>query len=155
MFVHHALFERDYGIVCDSYTFGTDVRAAFGDVAISYSVIVSKIVHAVLAVERMHLERRDVDQRARPDEMIMQRMLTKDMTHILAEKTLDALPKLLNSINVLLRRSPCSVGGIRWPRFKLLNCLLYPVVPRNIRHQVLHGWEGLHGLQNDRFIERQ
>jgi hypothetical protein len=60
----------------------------------------------------VHLERGDVDQEARADELVVQVMLAQDVAHVLAEKALDALPELLHPVDVPLRHAP---GAVRRP----------------------------------------
>ena len=109
MFVHHPFFEWNYGVIRNCDVFRAHFRAALGDVAVAYAVVASKVFQSALVVKRMHLESRTVDEQSGPYEMVVQRMLTQDMAYVLAEKTFDALAKLLHSIDVLLHHSPCSV----------------------------------------------
>ena len=50
----------------------------------------------------MHLERGDVNKKARPDELVVLVMIAQHMADILAKKTLDAFPEFLDAIDVLL-----------------------------------------------------
>jgi hypothetical protein len=113
MLVHYPFFEWNYCVICNCDTFWAHVRAALRDVAVAYAMVVSKVFQSALVIERVHLERRAINEQAGPNEMVVQRVLAQDMADILAEKTFDALPKLLHSIDVLLRHSPCSVGRVR------------------------------------------
>ena len=54
-------------------------------------------------VERMHLQRGGVDEKARPDELVVLVMIAQDVADVLAEEALDALPELLHAVHVLLR----------------------------------------------------
>ena len=54
-------------VMCSGHTFG----AALGDVAVADAVLVLEVREAVRGVERMHLERRGVDEEARPDELVV------------------------------------------------------------------------------------
>jgi hypothetical protein len=57
----------------------------------------------------MHFERGDIDQISRPNELFMHAMIAQHVTNILAKKTLDALSKFLNAIDILLLHSPGSI----------------------------------------------
>src|SRR5262245_23701424 len=90
-----------------------------------------------------------------PDELVVELVVAQYVTHVLAEKTLDALPELLNPVHVRLRRAPGSIGRIRRARFERLDALLRPEVPGDIRDQVLDQGERPHRLDRDRLIRRQ
>src|SRR5688572_13144599 len=81
-------------------------------------------------------------------------MLPEHMTHVLAEKTLDAFPELLHPVNVGLSHSPGTIGSIRRPGFELLDPLLDPVVDGNVCHEILDNGEGLHRPDRNRFSLR-
>ena len=57
-------------------------------------------------VERVHLERRRVDEEARPDELLVHVVVAQHVANVLAEEALDALAELLHAIDVLLL--PCA-----------------------------------------------
>src|SRR5262245_25652306 len=88
--VRDALFERDDGVVRDVDVLGAHVRAALRDVAVPDAMRRAQLAGAILGVERMHLERRGVDEEPRSDEFIVQLVLAQDVTHVLAEEALDA-----------------------------------------------------------------
>ena len=52
---------------------------------------------------------------ARTGERIEQVMLAQYVTHILAQKALDALPEFLHALDVCLRHAPCAIGRIGRP----------------------------------------
>jgi len=54
----------------------------------------------------MHFERGDMDQQARSDELIMLVVFAQDVTHILTEKTFNALTKFLHPFDVCLLHAP-------------------------------------------------
>src|SRR5256885_11635887 len=63
-FVHHALLERDDGVIRDVNLLRANLRAAFRDVAKSEAEFVLEQRGAVAAVERMHIEAGDADEEA-------------------------------------------------------------------------------------------
>src|ERR1700674_3666726 len=75
--VNHTLFERDDRVVCNGDALGTDLRAAFCDVAVPDAVLGLELARAVLPVERMHFERRCVEEIPGPDELIEQLMVAQ------------------------------------------------------------------------------
>jgi hypothetical protein len=72
IFVDHAFLQRNDGIIRNPDAFRAHFCAALRDIAVTDAVIASKIVQAVFSIERMHFERRRVDQKTRPDELIVQ-----------------------------------------------------------------------------------
>src|SRR5262245_40826088 len=108
--VDDTLLERDDGIVGNGDAFRTYLRAALRDVAITDAVRIFQIARAPLHVERIHLERRRVHEMPRTDELREHAMVTQYVTHILTEKTLDALAELLHALSVDLSHSPGAVG---------------------------------------------
>src|SRR6266404_98494 len=96
--VNHALFQRDDGVVCNRDALGTDLRAALGDVAISDAVLGLELARAVLPIERMHFERRRVEEKPGPDELIEQLMVAQHVADVLAEEALDALREFLHEL---------------------------------------------------------
>src|SRR6185437_2411321 len=155
MLVHYAFFQRNDGIIRDPDAFRAHVCAALRDIAVTDAVVAAKVVQAVLSIEGMHFERRGVDEKARPDKLIVERMLAQDMAYVLAKITLDALPKLLDPVYVLLRHAPRSIGCVGRPRFKGLNPDFYAIVPRNICDEIFYRREAFHGLYCHWLIERQ
>src|SRR6266849_9488595 len=153
--VHHPLLEGDDGVVGDGDAFRANARAALRDVAKPHSLRLPHLADAVLHVERVHLQRSDVQEEARADELLVHLVLAQHVADVLAEEALDALAELLHALDVLLRHAPGAVGRIGWPRFELLDLPLHPVVPGDVGHQVAHDGEGLHRPQRDRPRERQ
>ena len=100
MFVDYAFLERNDRVVRDRDAFGTNLRAALGDVAVSNSVRFAKLVSPILYVERMHLERGSVHEKARSDKSVELLVIAKNVADILAEIALDAFPEFLNAIDV-------------------------------------------------------
>src|ERR1700730_16371372 len=60
-FIHHALFQRNDSVVRDLDVLWANLRATFGDVAVTDPLRVSQFLDAIFRVERMHLQRRDVN----------------------------------------------------------------------------------------------
>src|SRR5262249_57877956 len=96
-------------------------------------VRVPEIARAVLGVERVHFERRRVDEMARPDESVEQLMLAQDMADVLAEKALDALAEFLHALDVHLGHAPAAVRRVRRPRPDPRDAFLRAKVPRDVR----------------------
>ena len=77
-------------------------------------------------VERMHLERRRVDEEARADELVVLVVIAQHVADVLAEEALDALAELLHAIDVALRHAPGAVGGVGGPGRKRCTPFLTP-----------------------------
>ena len=93
---------------------------------------VAQFIDPILGIQRMHLERGDVDQKARPDELIVHPMIAQHVTDILTEKTFDAFSKLLHAIDIRLLHAPGAVRRIWWTRLKGFDSLFNMKVPGNI-----------------------
>src|SRR5258708_2845880 len=93
--VHHALFERDDGVVRDSNLLGADFRATFGDVAKAQAELILEQAGAVAAVEGMHFEAGDSNEETWARELLLLVVFAKDVAHVLAEKAFNTLSKLL------------------------------------------------------------
>ena len=107
----------------------------------------SQFLNAILGIERMHFKRRDVNQKSRPNKFVVHLMIAQHVANILAKKTLDAFPKFLHAIDVLLLHSPGSIRRIRRSRLELLDLFLHSKIPRNIRDQIFHNRKRLHRLE--------
>src|SRR5580700_6624859 len=101
----------------------------------------------------MHFECSGIDEQTRTDKFVMLVVFSQNVAHVLAEKTLDALAKLLNALNVGLLDAPCSIGRVGWAGLELLDRLLGPEIPRDIRDQIAYDRERMHWLNNDRHIQ--
>src|SRR5580765_6667988 len=88
--IDDALLEGNDRVVGDRDVFRTDLRAAFRDIAVADALGVLEIGGAALDIERMHLERRGVDEEPGTDERLVELVFAQDMAHVLAEKALDA-----------------------------------------------------------------
>ena len=109
----------------------------------------------VFGVERMHLERRDVHQEPRPDELVVHLMLAQDVADILTQEALDALPELLHPIHVGLIHPPGPIRSVGRARLERLDPRLDPEVPGDVGHEILDRRERAHRLDGDRLVERQ
>ena len=67
---------------------------------------------AILRIERMHFERRGVDQKARADELLVLVMLAQNVAHVLAQEALDALAEFLHAVHVHLLHAPRAVRRV-------------------------------------------
>jgi hypothetical protein len=85
----------------------------------------------------MHLQSGHMHQEPRADELIMQLMVTKHVTHVLTKKAFDTLPKLLNTVHIALVHSPGPVLSIRWSGFESLNLFLDLEIPGYVGDQIL------------------
>jgi hypothetical protein len=101
----------------------------------------------------MHFERCGVDEEARANELIVFVVVAQDVTHILAEKTLDALAKLLYSFDVSLLHAPSAVRRIRRTGPEFPDRLLHIEVPRHVGDQIPDHGECMHGLDDDRHLQ--
>ena len=153
--IDDALLERDDRVVGDRDVLGAHLRAAVRDVAVPDAVLVFQRLEPVLGVERVHLERRGVDEEARPDELGVQRVIAQDVADVLAQEALDALAELLHAIDVGLRHAPRAVRRVRRPRLERLDRLLDLVVPRHVGDEIPDQRERLHRLERDRLVERE
>jgi hypothetical protein len=118
-------------------------------------VLTPQVAHPVGAVERVHLERRRVDEQPRPDEPLVKLMVAQDVADVLAEEALDALAELLHAVDVGLRHAPGPVGRVGRPRREPLDLLLRLEVPRDVGDEVADRREAAHRLDGDRLVERQ
>src|SRR5207249_4259106 len=128
----------NYGVVRNRYTFRTHFRAALCDVAITDSLRFRKFLHPVFCIERMHLQRRDVHKKTRPDEFFVFVMLPQNVTDVLAEEAFDALSKFLNAVHILLLHAPASVRSIGSARLELLDLFLDTKIPGDVGDQILN-----------------
>ena len=135
--------------------FGTNLAAALGDVAVTDPMNISELVGSILRIQRMHLQRRSVDQKPRPDKAVVHAMIAQDVADILAKKALDAFPEFLDSIDIGLLHPPGAIRRIRWARFEFLDPLLHRKIPRHIGDQVFQDRECLDRLDRNWSIDGQ
>src|SRR5699024_4110491 len=83
--IHDPFFQGSDGVVGEVEVFGANRRAALGDVAVADAVGVLEILQPVVAVERVQLQGRRVDEVARPDELGVLVVIAQDVADILAE----------------------------------------------------------------------
>ena len=116
---------------------------------------VSQFFQSIFGVERVHLERRHVNEKTRSDEFVVHLMIAQDMANVLAEKTFDAFPEFLNAIDVGLLHPPRAVGCIGQARLERFDSPLHQKIPRHVRDQIFDDWKRFHRLDCDRLLNRQ
>ena len=89
------------------------------------------------------------------DEPVEQLVIPKDVTHVLAEETLDALAEFLHALDVHLLHAPGAVRRVGLARLEGLDLLLHTEVPGDVGDEVSDRREGVHRLDRDRLLERQ
>src|SRR6185437_11051710 len=151
--VHHALLERDDGVVRDRDPLGTHLGTTLRDVAVANALRLLELRDAVGHVERVHLQCRNVHEEARPNELLLLLVLAQHVADVLAQKALDAFPEFLHPIHVALLHAPGAIGRIGRPRCEALDALLHAVIPRHIGHQILDARERVHRLHRYRLPE--
>ena len=100
----------------------------------------------------MHFERRVVHEEPRSDELVVHVVFAEYVADVLTQITLDALPELLNPVDIGLVHLPGTVLEVGWARLERLDAFLDLVVPRDVGDEILHERERLHGLHRDRAI---
>src|SRR5580692_5000261 len=115
--VYYALLQRNDGIVGNGDVLRANLGAALGDVAIPDPVLLPQIRHAILGINRIHLQLRSVNQESRPDKFVEQLMIPQDVANVLAEKALDALAKFLRAVDIGLIHAPRPIRRVRLARF--------------------------------------
>src|SRR5881628_2030076 len=124
--VRHALLERDDRVVGDVDPLGAHLGAALGDVAEPDPGGGPAERGAIARVERVHFERRELDEKPGPRESrLVLLVVAHHVADVLAQEALDALVELLDAIDVLLHHPVRAVGlrGLepeRWDRLGLL-----------------------------------
>src|SRR5580704_9292782 len=151
--VDYALLEWNNRVLGDGNRLGTHLPATSGDVAVANVMAVPQVAHPVFGVKRMHFECRRIDEQTRTDKLLVLVVFAQDVTHVLAEKTLDTLAKFLHALNVGLLNAPCAIGRVWRAGLELLDEFLGPEVPRDIRDQIAYDWERVHRLQDDRRVQ--
>src|ERR1043165_7303700 len=97
----------------------------------------------------MHLECGRIYQVTWAHKILVQVMLSQNVTHILAKKAFDTFSKLLNAIDVALCHTPRSVWRIGFARLEFFDLQLGPVIHRNICNQIANHWKSAHRLEGD------
>ena len=127
--VHQALFEWNDRVLGNRYQLGAHLPATSCDVAVTDVVLVPQIADPVFGIKRMHFEGSSIDKQARTDKFVVLVVFSQDMAHVLAEKTLDALAKLLHALDVRLLDAPCAIGRVGRAGLESLDRLLGPEIP--------------------------
>ena len=73
-------------------------------------------------------------------------VIAQHVADVLAEEALDALPELLDAVDVALLHPPGAVGRIGRTRLELPDLLLDVVVPRDVGDQILDRRKRAHRL---------
>src|SRR5437899_12473208 len=94
------------------------LRITFYDIAIADPLLVSQFFDTILGIERMHLQRGDVNQKPRPNESLVHLVVAQHMADVLAKKAFDTFAEFLYTIDIFLLNSPCTVSRIRMSRHK-------------------------------------
>jgi len=132
-FIDDALFEWNDSIVGDRDMLGANFGAAFCYVAVTDAEIFAQLSDAVFGVERVHFERRDVDEKTRADKFVVHFMIAQHMADVLTQKTFDALAKFLHAVDVRLLHPPGAVLGVGRSRLEFLDAFLDFEIPRHVR----------------------
>src|SRR5215208_538474 len=136
-----ALFEGNYGVVCDVDVHWTDLGAALGDVAEPDAVLFLEAVQPVRLVHRMHLEPLVSDEEPWARELGVLVVGPEDVADVLAHKALDAPLRLVEALDVLLvHREGRLLAGLEG-----LDALGDLVVPGDVGDQIFYDGEGPHG----------
>src|SRR5207248_7120301 len=105
---------RNDGVVGDLDLLRTYLRAALGDVAHADTCARFDQFQPVVAIQRMHLQRRKSDEEPRSSEAgFVALVIANDVADILAQKAFDALVELLDAIDVLLKYAPTAIRFAR------------------------------------------
>src|ERR1700683_3622935 len=113
--IDDAFLERDDGVVGDRDVLWAHLRAALRDVAVTNSEGLFQLVDAVLRVGRVHLQSGGVDEEPRADELVVLPVVAQDVADVLAEEALNALPELLDPVDVLLLHPPRAAWRLGLP----------------------------------------
>jgi len=149
--VHHALFERDDGIVGNSNLLGADLGATLGDVAKAQAELILEKGCAMAAVERMHFEAGDSNEEARAGELLLLVVFAEDVTDVLAEKAFDALSKLLDAVYIELGDFPFH----SLTRLEGRDFAVDTIVPGNVGDKIFDSGKGFHGQDGDGLVLRE
>jgi len=136
-------------------TLGANFRAALGDVAVADSLRVSQFFDAIFCIEWMHLQCGDMNQETWPDEFVVHLVVAQHVADILTEKTLDAFPEFLDTIDVFLLHSPGTVRRVGGPRLEGFDFFLHAKIPGNIGDQVFDDRKSFDRLDGDGLFQRE
>src|SRR5687767_14127920 len=96
--------------------FRADLRAEFGYVAIADPERIFQFTDAIFGVERVHLERGDVNKKPSSDKFGVLFVISQHVADILAEQAFDAFSEFLDAVDVRLLHSPGTILRIRRTR---------------------------------------
>src|SRR6266704_1016656 len=149
--VHHALLERNDGVVSDANLLRANFGATLRDVAKADPKLILEKAGAVAAVERMHFESGNAHVKAGPGELRLLVVFAKNVAYVLTQKTFDALAKLLHAVHVELRDFPFDSR----PRFERRNFPVDTVIPRNVGDKVFDARKGFHRKDGNGLVHRE
>ena len=128
---------------------GTNLGAAFRDVAIADSRFPANELHAIVGVERVHLQSGESNEQAWTCKgRLVFIMITNHVANVLAKKTLDTLVKLLHAVDVFLKHATGAVGLFRF-RFKRGHLTSFSEIERDVGHEVANHRKCAHGRNCD------
>src|SRR5207302_11020665 len=123
--------ERNYRVVRNSYVFRANLGATLRNVAVTNPLRFGEFLDPALRIERMHLQRRHINEEARPDKVVMLVMLAQHVTYVLAQKAFDAFSKFLHAVHIFLLHAPASIRRVGRARLEFLDLFLDPEISRN------------------------
>src|SRR2546426_7005504 len=151
--VHDSFLQRNYGVVRNRYAFRTHLGATLCDVAVADSLGFRKFLHSVFCVERMHLQRRYVHKKTRPDEFLIFVVLPQDVTYVLTQEAFNAFSKFLNTVHILLLHAPASIWSIGGARLEFLDLFLDAKIPGDVGDQIPDRGKAFHGFDRHRTFQ--
>src|SRR6476469_6916149 len=95
MIIYDPFLQRNNSVVGNVNILGANLRATLRDVAVTNPVRGSQLLEPILGVERMHLQRRGINQKTRPDELIVLPVVAQHVANVLAEEAFDTFPEFL------------------------------------------------------------
>src|SRR5439155_1114235 len=140
--VGHPLLERDDPVVGDVDVLGAHLGAALRDVAEAHAGLLPHELRPIAGVERVHVEAGQLDEEARPREILLLLLVVADdVADVLAQEALDALVELLDAIDVLLHH-PIGAVGLRRLQAERRDLLGLLVVVRHVGDEIADQREG-------------
>src|SRR5688572_24541447 len=129
----------------------THLAATLRDIAVTNTHLFFQQLRSGHTIERMHLESGNANKEAWTTKLFVPLMIPQHVTDVLTEKTLDTLAKFLYAIDIALVHLPFGVRARRERR----DLFVDPVIPGNVRNQILDEGKTLHWLNGNWLIHRQ
>src|SRR2546426_6338195 len=145
------LLERDDRVIGDLDVLRADLGAALRDVAVADAAVVLEELEPIGLVDGVHLQAGHADEESRADELVLGRVVAQDVADVLAQEALDALPELLDTLDVALLPAPVLLGHVRG-RLERGDPPVDLVVPRHVRDEVPNQGKRPHRLDRDRLV---